>query len=342
MIPETPAKCQSLSTTETLSWQSELQTIITDPGELWKILELPTELLPQAYEAHALFPLKAPRPFIARMQKGDINDPLLRQVLPLGIETETHVGFSADPLQEQNAVNPHPGLLHKYQGRVLLIATGICAINCRYCFRRQFPYEANNPGRSGWKQSLDYIAADASIHEVILSGGDPLMSSDQMLAWFMQELSAIAHVKIIRIHTRLPIVIPQRVTSSLLEALTTTRLNTVMVLHSNHAQEIDSAVAQAANDLKSAGIMLLNQSVLLKGINDNAQALMELSYRLFDCGVIPYYLHQCDRVNGSAHFEVGDNTALVLHQTLKDNLAGYLVPRLVREISGEASKIWLN
>jgi len=333
IIPEIPQICQS-------PWQAELQNIITDPAELLDILQLPANLLRAAIQASQLFPLKAPRPFIARIKPSDSNDPLLRQILPLGIEAEPAAGFSADPLQEQQA-NQRPGLLHKYNSRVLLIATGTCAINCRYCFRRHFPYAENNPGRLGWQQSLHYIAADSSIQEVILSGGDPLMLSDKNLAWFFEQLSAIKHVQIVRLHTRLPIVIPQRITTSLLRILTSTRLTPVIVLHCNHAQEIDSQVTEAAAQTKRAGITLLNQAVLLRGVNDAAQILIDLSYQLFSIGVLPYYLHLCDRVAGAAHFFMPETEAIELHQQLQQQLPGYLVPRLVQEQAGASAKIAL-
>lgn len=338
MITETTFPCQS--PTEPLPWQVELQQIITDPAQLWKILDLPDNLLPAAIQASQLFPLKAPQPYVARIQKGQLNDPLLRQILPLINETETHSGYTTDPLQEQQT-NPHPGLLHKYNNRVLLITTGTCAINCRYCFRRHFPYTDNNPGRLGWQRSLHYIATDPSIQEVILSGGDPLMASDQMIAWFLEQLNAIAHVKIIRFHTRLPVVIPQRITHHLLQTLTHSRLVPVMVLHINHAQEIDAHLAKVAQQIKQAGITLLNQSVLLRGVNDQPDALVELSHRLFESGILPYYLHQCDKVSGAAHFAVSDQRAITLHQHLQHHLPGYLVPRLVREQAGAQSKNWL-
>jgi EF-P beta-lysylation protein EpmB len=339
MITETTGHCQSPHNSA-LPWQEELRHIITDPAELWQLLELPLDLLPAAHKAAKLFQLKAPRPLVGRMRKGDLQDPLLRQVLPLIDETESSIDLSTDPYFEAQA-NPHPGLLHKYKHRVLLIATGTCAINCRYCFRRHFPYNDNNPGRLGWQSSLDYIAADSTIHEVILSGGDPLIASDNLIAWFIEQLSAIPHVQIVRFHTRLPIVIPQRVTPELLRILTSTRLTPVMIMHANHAQEIDAEVEQALLQIKAAGITLLNQSVLLRGVNDQAEALIALSYRLFNSGVLPYYLHQCDPVKGTAHFVLSDQEALQLHQQMQHHLPGYLVPRLVRERPGSLSKEWM-
>lgn len=336
MIPETSASCQSPASPT--PWQIEMQNIVTDPAELLRLLNLPAELLPAAERANALFPLKAPRPFIERMRMGDQHDPLLRQVLPLDDENIVTPGF-ADDFLEEKAANPQPGLLHKYNHRVLLIATGTCAINCRFCFRRSFPYEENNPGRLGWQRSLNYIAANPSIQEVILSGGDPFTASDSLISWFLEQLSAIPHVEIVRFHTRLPIVIPQRVTPALVKILSQTRLKPVVVLHSNHTQELDSSVEEASQLLKQAGITLLNQSVLLRGVNDDKKILIELQHRLFACGILPYYLHQLDKVSGTSHFEVSDKKALELYQDLMCNLPGYLVPRLVREEPGAPSKI---
>lgn len=331
IIPEITADCQP-------TWQTELQNAITDPAELLERLGLSLDLLPAAYKASQSFPLKVPLPFISRITPGDPEDPLLRQILPISAELDTHEGFSVDPLQEKEA-NQRPGLLHKYKSRVLLIATGTCAVNCRYCFRRHFPYEENNPGRLGWQQSLHYIAADTNIQEVILSGGDPLMLTDASLARFIQQLSAINHVKIVRFHTRLPIVIPQRITESLLAALTQTRLKIVMVLHCNHAQEIDNQVSMAAKKITQAGITLLNQAVLLRGVNDAVSTLTTLSQQLFANHILPYYLHLCDRVAGAAHFFVPEEEAKTLYRKLQAELPGYLVPRLVKEEPGAEAKM---
>jgi len=324
-----------------LSWQTALKNAVTEPQQLLELLELNSALLPAAQQAAKLFPLRVPRGFIARMQKGEPLDPLLQQVLPLGAELIETSGYVSDPLQEKSA-NPLPGLLHKYHGRVLLTVTSACGVNCRFCFRREFPYAENNPGVAGWEAALQYIAADPSIHEVILSGGDPMVAADKQLAALTAKIAEISHVTTLRIHTRLPIVLPERITAELIQGLTTTRLQGVMVLHCNHAQEIDAHVIAAMKMLQDAGITLLNQSVLLKGINDSVVTLVALSKKLFSAGILPYYLHQLDKVRGVAHFEVDDARArdLVAHMT--QQLPGYLVPKLVREIPGVAAKVGLS
>lgn len=329
-------------------WQQILADLVTDPKELLHYLQLPADdqlLDPQALKQ---FPLKVPRPYLQRIEKGNWNDPLLRQVLPSKLEFAAQLnpieGLQdplQDPLQEAQC-NPRPGLLHKYQGRVLLTVAPHCAVHCRYCFRREFDYAANTPGRAEWQSALDYIANDNSIEEVIFSGGDPLAANDRYLGWLAQQVEAIPHVLRLRIHTRTPIMIPQRVTPDLLKWLTGGRLQVVMVLHCNHAAEIDDDVADAIRKLSAEGIMLLNQSVLLRGVNDNLTTLRKLSERLISVNVLPYYLHQLDLVPGVSHFEVSDARALELIQQLQAVLPGYLVPRLVREIAGEASKISLT
>ncbi|MCP4407951.1 MAG: EF-P beta-lysylation protein EpmB [Gammaproteobacteria bacterium] len=322
-------------------WQQQLKQAISDIEELLDLLGLDRCLLPAAELAARKFPLRVPHSFVARMKKGDADDPLLRQVLPLGIETEQTPGYTLDPVGDLNAM-PQPGLLHKYQGRILLLTTGACAIHCRYCFRRHFPYAEANPLRNDWSQALDYIASDPSIHEIILSGGDPLVLSDRRLAQLGAALENIAHVRCIRIHTRLPIVLPDRIGKSLLGWLNDLRLHKVIVIHSNHANELDDSVARALSKLASTGAMLLNQTVLLRGINDNAKTLSNLSNALFEIGVLPYYLHLLDRVQGSAHFDVNAKRACALVETLNDSLPGYLVPRLVREQSGALGKSPVN
>jgi len=321
-----------------LTWQQELSRAVEDPQELLTLLALDAQLLAGAVTASQLFPLRVPRAFIARMRKNDITDPLLAQVLPLGIEQHSPTDYSADPLQEAD-YNPIPGLLHKYQNRVLLTITGSCAINCRFCFRRNFPYYANNPGKAGWQQVIDYIAADNSIEEVIFSGGDPLNASDKLLAWLTEQLAQIPHLQRLRIHTRLPIVIPARVTEELLAWLTSTRLKPVMILHANHAQELDDNVQHAISLMADKQITLLSQSVLLRGINDTASVLIHLSKRLFACRVLPYYLHVLDKTQGTAHFDVPLSVAKELHKEMAKQLSGYLVPRLVQEVAGMPSKV---
>lgn len=318
-------------------WQTALGQVITDPAELLDVLGLGPEWLPAARDAGRAFPLRVPRGFVARMRRCDPNDPLLRQVLPLAAELLPAPGFGADPVGDR-AAEQAPGVLHKYQGRVLLTATGACAVHCRYCFRRHFPYDQANAAADGWSVALDSIGADSSITEVILSGGDPLTLSDRRLADFVQQLARIPHVTRLRVHSRLPVVVPERVTPSLCDTLAGTRLRVVVVLHVNHAQELDASVRKACVCLAERGFLLLNQSVLLRGVNDSIEALAELSETLFAAGVLPYYLHQLDRVQGAAHFEVNDQSALALHAGINACLPGFLVPRLVREVPGAPGK----
>lgn len=320
-----------------LTWQEEIKNCITAPAELLKILNLDSALLSAAEKAAKLFPLRVSRSFAARMKKGDIQDPLLRQVLPLQAELEEQVGYTQDPLQEKST-NPIPGLLHKYHGRVLLTVVGACGINCRYCFRRYFSYDENNPGQKGWEQALAYIANDTSITEVILSGGDPLVASDEHLAKLSQKIATISHVKTLRIHTRLPIVIPQRITAEFIDWFANSRLQPVLVVHCNHPQEINVELKEALLSLKKTDITVLNQAVLLQGINDTAETLIKLSNTLFAAGVLPYYLHLLDKIQGAAHFDVDETNAKLLMHAMMQKLPGYLVPKLVREVPGAASK----
>lgn len=321
-----------------LTWQQIMAAAIRDPEQLLARLNLPRELLPAAHTAAASFPLRVPEPFLARIKPGDPADPLLRQVLPLMEETLPVNGYSTDPVNDHAAMIA-PGVLHKYAGRVLLVTTGACAIHCRYCFRRHFPYAEANPAATGWQATLDAIAADDSIREVILSGGDPMSLTDERLAEFITAAASIPHITRLRVHTRLPVVIPQRITRGLIEALTATRLQPVVVLHINHANEIDAALHAALIQLTRQGITLLNQAVLLRGVNDTLACQIALSERLFGCGILPYYLHQLDRVAGAAHFEVPAERARELHAQMRDSLPGYLLPRLVQEIPGMAAKL---
>jgi EF-P beta-lysylation protein EpmB len=323
-----------------MTWQEQLANLVTDLPELLAALRLDAAQLDVSEEALRDFPLRVPRPYLARMKPGDPQDPLLLQVLPQATELLSMPGYTRDPLGEAPA-NKHSGLLHKYEGRVLLIATQSCAIHCRYCFRRHFPYAENRPGRAQWQDTFDYIAADASISEVILSGGDPLAVSNTYLQWMLDNLLAIPHVQRLRIHTRLPIMLPARVDGPLLQMLGKRRQQVVMVLHANHAQEFDAEVDSACARLRAEGIHLLNQSVLLKGINDSVDSLAALSERLLAAGVLPYYVHMPDKVQGTAHFDVTDTQAHTLMQALHARLPGYLVPRLVREESGKAGKTLL-
>ena len=320
-------------------WQKKLMEGFTSASALLDFLELPHSLANDT--AAQQFKMRVPRSFASRMQKGNPADPLLRQVLAVTDELQWEDDFGADPLVEK-AANPIPGLLHKYQSRVLLTLTGVCAVNCRYCFRRHFPYEANNPGRAGWQMALDYIVADSRIHEVILSGGDPLLVKNSQLAELLLQLSAIPHVHTVRFHTRIPIVLPERIDNGFLRILSDTSLHKVMVFHSNHAQELDENVRQVSLDLRETGCHLLNQSVLLVGVNDSAEILAALSERLWACGVLPYYLHVLDKVRGATHFDMPLSQATIIFQELQRLLPGYLVPRLAREEAGKPHKTLLN
>lgn len=322
------------------TWQTLLSQTLKSPEELLSYLQLPDSLLEGANRASLEFAMRIPRPWLNRIEKANPDDPLLRQVLPLGEELESIPGFISDPLEEMSS-NPVDGLIHKYKGRVLVILTGACAINCRYCFRRHFPYAENRLGPEQWQKILDYIAADTSITEVIFSGGDPLVSSDTRLKQLIGDLQQIPHLTRLRIHSRLPVVLPQRITTSLTNLLSQTRLKVVTVIHSNHPQELDNAVAKAVEQLKHAGVTVLNQAVLLRGVNDSVATLKALSEKLFDIGVLPYYLFTFDPVKGAAHFDVPDNEAKQIISQLQDQLPGYLVPKLAREIPGRGSKTLL-
>lgn len=319
------------------TWQQQLSSAIRDPQELCKRLGLKSEWLSGAHTGHRLFETCVPEAYLSRITYGDTSDPLLCQVLPVSDEALTPSGYVLDPLEEADH-RPAKGLIHKYAGRVLLIASPNCAINCRYCFRRHFPYSDNSPSRAQWQDALDYLRSSPTIHEAILSGGDPLAANDRQLAWLVGELEKIPHLKRLRIHTRLPVVIPDRIDNALLAWLGNTRLQKVVVLHINHANEIDQAVVEACTRLKEAGATLLNQSVLLRGVNDEVSTLTALSERLFEAGILPYYLHVLDPVQGAAHFDVPDDEARVLITQLREHLPGFLMPRLVREVPGEASK----
>lgn len=316
-------------------WQKKLAEGFVSAAELLTYLHLPTSLANNLAEKQ--FKTRVPRGFASRMQTGNPRDPLLLQVLAVGEELQLPDGFVADPLGEV-AVNPLSGLVHKYHGRVLLTVAGACAVNCRYCFRRHFSYQNNNPGRNGWKKVLTYIANHKEIHEVILSGGDPLLATDHVLQELCTQLAAIPHLRTLRIHTRMPIVLPERVSEGFIKFLQANRLHKVVVLHCNHSQEIDNHVLRACTELRKIGCHLLNQSVLLAGVNNNAHILAALSERLFDCGVIPYYLHLLDKVQGAAHFDVSAKDALDIFKQLQGLLPGYLVPRLAREEAGKKSK----
>jgi len=317
------------------AWQRQLKEAVRDVAELAALLELPVESI-AAPNVDADFPLRVPRAFVRRMRKGDPRDPLLLQVLPSAQEALDVPGFTGDPVAEIGLARG--GVVRKYSGRALLIATGACPVHCRYCFRRAFPYSSQLASRSDWSGAVGALRSMPDIDEVILSGGDPLSLGNRRLATLIDELAALGTVRRIRVHTRFPIVLPARVDEGLLALLGRSRPRPVLVVHANHANEIDASVADALEGLHRAGTVLLNQSVLLRGVNDDAATLASLSERLFDSKVLPYYLHLLDPVRGAAHFDVDEGTARALHAELLARLPGYLVPRLVREIPGRASK----
>lgn len=316
-------------------------TFFTDLQTLCDYLQLSPESLNFSPEAAKQFPLRVPKSFVSRIEKGNLHDPLLRQILPIADELKIYDGFSNDPVGDLQAVK-QIGVLHKYYGRVLLISTGACAIHCRYCFRRDFPYNDLQLSKQQENQAIQAIAEDKTIEEVILSGGDPLVLNDARLAILFEKLNDISTIKRIRIHTRLPIVQPERITQELLDILKKNTKKIVLVVHCNHANEIDNDVAKACEKLKSANVTLLNQSVLLQGVNDDATILCELSERLFEMGVLPYYLHFLDKAHGTAHFQVSKTTALEIMTTMQNRLSGYLVPKLVFEEAGLLSKQYLH
>lgn len=318
-------------------WQQALRESVTDPRELLVMLGLDPSLLPGARRGDQLFRLRVPRGFVARMRPGDPDDPLLRQVLPLDAESREPPGFLDDPVGDTDSRGA-TGVLHKYHGRVLLVGTGTCAVNCRYCFRRHFPYARESAARGRWREAVDYVAADSSIREVILSGGDPLMLGTSKLQDLTRQLEAIPHVRRLRIHSRVPVVLPERVDGEFLQWLSSIRLQRVLVIHANHAAELDPAVDRALGGISATGTWLLNQAVLLRGVNDSAATLDALGERLFRAGVLPYYLHLLDRVRGAAHFEVPEARASRIFRDLRARAPGFLVPRLVREIAGTPCK----
>lgn len=319
------------------TWQEVLKRAIRDPAELCRVLGLPESLSAEALRGTGDFPLLVPRGYVTRMRHGDRHDPLLRQVLPSISENEAVAGFSADPVGDFPAQR-QPGLLHKYSGRALLVTTGACAVHCRYCFRRHFPYQDAPHGIDQWEPAFAEIEADRSLDEVILSGGDPLTLVDGQLELLVERLAAIPHLKRLRVHTRLPVLIPQRVNDRLLAWLRGNRLTPIVVIHANHAAEIDRDVAAAIARMVDAGVPVLNQAVLLRGVNDSVESLEKLCRALIDLRVLPYYLHQLDRVAGAAHFEVSREQGRQLIAELQRRLPGYAVPRYVQEIPGADSK----
>ena len=320
------------------NWQSQLSDLITDPLELLEVLKLcPEQLLSGALLASEQFKLRVPRAFVGKMTVGDPLDPLLLQVLPHHLELEDYPDFVTDPLGEEQA-NQQPGVLHKYKSRFLLTLTGACAVHCRYCFRRHFPYQENLPKNEDWLNIKNYIESQPDVNEVIFSGGDPLTLSNRKLKLWIERLESLPQIKFLRIHSRVPIVIPNRVDEELVSLLKNSRLRIILVVHSNHAAELDDLTCARLSLLVQQQITVLNQAVLLKGINNSAQVLVDLSYRLFDAGVMPYYLHVLDKVKGAHHFDLSPKEINLIYKDVLENLPGYLVPKLVREIAGEKNK----
>lgn len=341
MIPQTDLSCQTENrcspTLHSQSWQSQMIDAVRCADELCQLLDISPEQVNLSAAAARKFPIMVPRAFVNQMERGNPLDPLLLQVLNLDSEEVKSEGFSADPLNEE-AYSPVPGLIHKYHGRVLMIVTGKCAINCRYCFRRSFPYSDNNPSRADWQAAFDYIESDTSLTEVIFSGGDPLSAPDSHLCWLSEQLEQIPHLKRLRIHTRLPVVIPQRICAEFIDWMEKTRLQIQLVLHINHPNEIGDDLQQALRRLRPLGLHTLNQSVLLRGINDDLNTLAKLQEKAYEAGILPYYLHCLDPVEGAAHFDVAKSEARQLITMLRARLPGYLVPRLAVELPGSVSK----
>jgi len=319
------------------NWQQQLAVAFSNIEDLCRYLSLSYKDLPVSVAATKSFPLRVPIGFADCMEKGNPNDPLLRQVLPINDELEVYPGFNNDPVGDL-ASAPLSGVLHKYHGRVLLINTGSCAINCRYCFRRNFPYEDLQLSKQRESEVIQYIQDHADITEVILSGGDPLLLSDERLSKLLQQLNDIKHIKRIRIHSRLPIVLPARITPEFINTLSISHKTIVLVVHCNHVNEISESVISAFQRLRANGIIIFNQSVLLKGVNDNVAVLCDLSEKLFSHGVIPYYLHLLDKATGTGHFEVSESSAVAIIAEVQALLPGYLVPKLVKEKAGGLSK----
>lgn len=319
------------------SWQMLWREAIRDPRELLKMLALPHLAAQISDQAAAQFPLRVPAGFVAKMRRGDANDPLLRQVLPILDEDRLAEGFSFDAVGDA-AAKSGTGVIHKYHGRALLITTGSCAIHCRYCFRRHFPYAEETAASQHWSEAISYLSSDTGITEVILSGGDPLSLSTAKLKELTDALVELPHIKRLRIHTRLPVVLPERIDAELLAWLDSLSWPIAVVIHANHVNELAQDVAHAVSKLRDADITVLNQAVFLKGVNDSVAGQTELSERLFEIGVLPYYLHQLDKVQGAAHFQIDDQQARDIHQSMMRALPGYLVPKLVQEVAGEASK----
>ncbi|SBS28223.1 L-lysine 2,3-aminomutase [Marinomonas aquimarina] len=318
-------------------WSTELAQAIKSPAELWPLLGLTEQDLPAAHKAMASFKMLVPRPFVSRMEFGNVNDPLLKQVLADDIEMLPVAGYSKDPLDEGNH-NPQKAIVHKYERRILVITTGTCAVNCRYCFRRHFPYGDNQLAQKEWDSVIDYLKDHPEVNEVILSGGDPLMLKDSQLSQHIARLNDLPQLKRLRIHSRLPVVIPSRINDELLAWVSQSRLDVVLVLHSNHAHEIDQSIADKVALLKRAGVTVLNQGVLLRGVNDSVEAQVNLSEALFAAGILPYYMFTFDPIEGGAHFDISIEAAQQLMGQVAQKLPGYLMPKLAKEIPGEPAK----
>ncbi|MGO2013035.1 MAG: EF-P beta-lysylation protein EpmB [Pseudoalteromonas sp.] len=318
------------------NWQKELSNVITCPKILLEMVGLSSQVHENDIKARSLFPVRVPVPFIKKMRYGDANDPLLLQVMPRHQEFIEKHGFNKDPLEEQS--NNQPGLLHKYKSRVLVMFKTGCAVNCRYCFRRHFPYQENQLNKRSLLDALEYIKSDSNINEVILSGGDPLMAKDDAVSWFMDELEQLPQIKRMRIHSRLPVVIPARITDELCARFAKSPLKIVFTNHINHANEIDNDFKAAMQKLKQAGVTLLNQAVILKDVNDSSDAQIALSEALFDADILPYYLFLLDKVAGASHFDIDEQQAREIMAEMLSALPGFLVPKLAREIGGQPSK----
>lgn len=320
-------------------WQNEIKTLITDPNTLLNLLELDTKDL--SFNINRQFPLRVPHSFVQKMRKGDPHDPLLLQVLVQPIESLSTEGFSNDPLQEK-IQQPLPGLIQKFNHRILITLTGSCAIHCRYCFRRHFPYQDNPSTGKHWSKLFEYIQKNNHLNEVIFSGGDPLMCQNHQIKKAISDLNSLKHIRVIRFHTRLPVVIPNRIDNELLTILHESTTPITMVYHINHPNECCKLLKKNVKQLNAIGINVFNQTVLLKDINDCAKTLQELSFTLYSCGIIPYYVHLLDKVQGAAHFDVARNRAKELYKACQATLPGYLLPRFVEEIPGKTSKIPLQ
>lgn len=332
MIAQTTIKMQKQQ------WQIDLASAFTTLDKLLNHCNIEESQLNISHEAAKQFRLFVTKSWADRIEKGNINDPLLRQVLPVTDELEAKPGYNIDPLDEKKQ-SPVAGLIHKYNGRALVTLAGQCAINCRYCFRRNFPYSSNQFNKKNWEAILEYLKDTPSIYEVILSGGDPLILPDKILHQVNQDLSNIPSIKYLRVHSRIPIALPSRITPDMINIFTVTKLKTTFVVHTNCAQEINTEVAASLKKLRKAGIHLLNQSVLLAGINDNHEALVELSHKLFECGASPYYLHRLDKVLGSSHFYINKEKEADIYKKLLATLPGYLVPKLVTEVPYAKAKV---